>query len=123
MDRAEQLEGRKWIFGQKFPQTAKPGPKPAISENFSSFADDTADKTGQTARTIQADVAIAKGIPAKLRDDIRGTDMENSRADLRALARAKARLTPRVPQATRGRGAGLSICRRVLSFWALCRGI
>ena len=34
-------------------------------------------------------IAIAEGIPLKLRDEIRGTNMEDSKEDLKALARAK----------------------------------
>ena len=88
LERAEQLQRRKWIYEQKFPQTKKGG-IPNQSVNIS-FSNDAADKTGQTARTVQADVAIAKGIPAKIRDEIRGTDMEDNREELRLLARAKA---------------------------------
>ena len=38
---------------------------------------------------INREIAVADGIPQKIRDEIRGTSMEDSREDLAALARAK----------------------------------
>ena len=89
LDRAEQRERRKWIYEQKYPGSEQEGRPQKNAEKVSTFADDAAEKTNQTSRTVRADVAIARGIPEKLREEIRGTDMEDSREDLRALARVK----------------------------------
>ena len=42
-----------------------------------------------TKQAINRNISIAENIPQKLRDEIRGTDMENSQKDLQALARHK----------------------------------
>ena len=93
LEKAEQLERRKWIYEQKYPETkagvagadAKHG---RATENVS-FAEDTAKSTGYTERSIQYDVAIADGIPLDLRDKLRGTAQADSQEDLKALARRK----------------------------------
>ena len=48
-----------------------------------------AESTGKTSRGINQDIAIADGIPKKLRDDLRDTNPADSRDDLRALAKLK----------------------------------
>jgi len=96
LQRAEQLAQRKGIFemkggGNKSPTLGESGKNfPTLGgRGNTGFAKDASDKVGATKRTINEDVKIGEGIPEKLRDDIRGTDMEDSREDLRALARAK----------------------------------
>ena len=53
------------------------------------FAKNASETIGLSKRSINQDIAIATGIPRQLRDEIRGTPMEDSREDLRALARCK----------------------------------
>lgn len=86
LQRGEHLAQRKHIFemkggGNKIPTNA--------GERTEGFAKDASDKVGLTKRAINQDIAMAKGIPEKLRDELRGTESEDSREDLRALARAK----------------------------------
>ena len=85
LERAEQLQRRKWIFGQKG-GTKCPTPG---GEQEVGFAKDTADKVGLTKRHINRDIAIADGIPDQLRNELRDTDQADSREDLAVLARAK----------------------------------
>jgi len=85
LDRAEQLERRKWIFGQKGGNYIST----LGGRGNTGFAKDASDKVGMTKQAINQDIAMSAGIPASLHDEIRGTDMDDSRDDLMALARAK----------------------------------
>jgi hypothetical protein len=57
------------------------------ADMISTFADDTASKTGVTPRTVREEVQIAKPIAPEVRDAIRNTPMADSKADLLKLAR------------------------------------
>lgn len=93
LERAEQLERRKWIWEQKYPETkagvAGGKARQGTATADSAFAENTAKSTGSGVRTIQEDVAIADGIPADLREQLKGTDQADSKEDLKALARRK----------------------------------
>ena len=58
------------------------------------FAKDGSAKVGVTERAINQDVAIATGIPQLLHDELRDTDMADSREDLCELVRSHV-ITPR----------------------------
>ena len=86
LQRAEQLAQRKGIFemkgGNKIPTSSS-------GEQSTGFAKDASDKVGLTKRAINRDIAMAEGIPEKLRDELRGTESEDSLEDLKALAKEK----------------------------------
>lgn len=97
LERSEQLARRKEIYEALHPDT-KSGKAQArgankaqgrdVSETISpTFATDTARKTGQSARTVQHEVQIARALPQEVRDAIRGTEIADSKTDLLALAR------------------------------------
>jgi ParB family chromosome partitioning protein len=95
LQRAEQLAQRKGIFEMKggtksstLGESGKIFPTLGGRGN-TGFAKDASNKVGATKRTINEDVKIGEGIPAALRDELRGTESEDSREDLRALAREK----------------------------------
>ncbi len=69
LERGEQLRRRKEIYEALHPETKqggspgkKGGGKVAKNDTLSSFAEDTADKTKTSARTIQREIQIAKHI-------------------------------------------------------------
>ena len=78
LERAEHLYRRKEIYEAMHPETkhggapgkAGGGKKPK-DEIISSFASDTASKTGVTPRTVQHEVQIVEKISAEVRDAIR----------------------------------------------------
>jgi ParB family chromosome partitioning protein len=85
LQRAEQLAQRKGIFEMKGgTKSSTPG-----GEQDAGFAKDASDKVGLTKRAINRDIAMAEGIPEKLRDELRGTESEDSLEDLKALAKEK----------------------------------
>ncbi len=98
LQRAEQLARSKWIYEMMYPGAPKGRGRPTKQgEHFSllidkqnpAFTESYARDMRVTQRTVQQDVRIAEGIPLKLRDALRDTDMEDSREDLRALAANK----------------------------------
>ena len=69
LQRAEQLQRRKWIFGQKGGHKI-----PTLGgEQEIGFAKDASASTGAAKRSINQFIAIADGIPIKLRDKLRRT--------------------------------------------------
>lgn len=93
------LARRKEIYEELHPQTKQGGdrgnqhtggkPREANGNNFhlpASFAADTADKTGQTERTIRNKVQIGKQL-ADVAEQLQGSAIEDSQRDLLALAR------------------------------------
>lgn len=96
LERAEHLARRKEIYEALHPEV-KHGGAPGKAgggkvarpkdDTVSSFAADTAAKTGLSPRTIQRDVQIATKIAPDVRDAIRDTPLADSKRDLLALAR------------------------------------
>jgi N6-adenosine-specific RNA methylase IME4 len=96
LERAEQLARRKEIYETLHPETrhggapGKPGGGKvarAKDDTVSSFASDTAAKTGLSPRSVQRDVQIAMRIAPDVRDAIRETPIADSKRDLLELAR------------------------------------
>ncbi len=94
LERGEQLEERKAIYEELYPETkrgglpgAPGGGKQAKSEIISSFAEDTADKTGQSRRTIEQEIQIARDITPEVKDKIRDTELADRKTDLLLLSR------------------------------------
>ena len=94
LERAEHLGRRKEIYESIYPETKRGGlpgkaggGKKAKSEIISSFAKDTASKTGRSERTVQQEVQIATNIIPELKEVIKGTPMEEKKKDLLKLAR------------------------------------
>lgn len=94
LERGEWLLERKRIYEELYPETkrgglpgAPGGGKQAKSEIISSFAEDTADKTGQSRRTIEQEIKISRDIAPEVKDKIRDTDLADRKADLLRLSR------------------------------------
>lgn len=110
LERAEQLLKRKLLYEALYPDTkagvagglasgrARGGTTEIISTvqgdgelaeiiATTSFADDAAEKTGLSARSIRYDTAIAEKIADGVKEKIRGTELEDSKTDLIALSR------------------------------------
>jgi N6-adenosine-specific RNA methylase IME4/ParB-like chromosome segregation protein Spo0J len=93
LDRGEQLSKRKKIYEQLHPET-KAGTAGAMAKHGSateiiSFAEDTAEKTGVTPRTVRQEVQIAEKILPEVKEVIRETTIADSKTDLLQLARMK----------------------------------
>jgi N6-adenosine-specific RNA methylase IME4 len=95
LERADHLKRRKEIYLAKHPGTKQggapglPGGGKAKTEMISSFADDTAAKTGLSDRTIRHEVQIASSIPEDVKEKIRGTDLADNKTELLRVARIK----------------------------------
>lgn len=91
LERCDQEALRKQVYEQLHPEAARPlGGRPSKNaEIISTFADDTAAKTGVTARTVRQEVQIAEKILPEVKDAIRGTELADSKTDLLQLARLK----------------------------------
>ena len=85
------LARRKELYVALHPETAQGGDhtsEKAKRQNvvLLSFSDDTAEKTGQSARTIQRDTAIGEALDDKAVATIAGTPTADSKSELKALA-------------------------------------
>ncbi len=97
LERAEHLVERKSLYETKYPQTRHGGApgqagggKKAKVEKISSFASDTAEKTGKTERGIRQAVRRANNISQDVRDTIREVDaIADNASELDALAGLK----------------------------------
>src|SRR5690606_35431882 len=58
-----------------------------ISLVFPSFADDTAQKTGRSRRSIEQEIQIAKSLDEETKAAIKGTPLEDKKVDLLELSR------------------------------------
>lgn len=87
--RSELLVRRKAVYEKKHPESCKPlGGRPQKNaEIISTFADDTAAKTGVTARTIRQEVQIAEDIADDVREALSKTDVADRKTDLLKLAK------------------------------------
>ena len=94
LERAEHLKERKDLYEMKHPETRQGGTpgragggKQAKNENISSFAQDAAERTEKTTRSIQQAVRRADKIDPEVRDQIRDIDaIANNASELDALA-------------------------------------
>lgn len=98
LELARQTARRKELYLKLHPETAA-GAKRAAGMNKAlgrgnvgeiispTFAADTAEKTGRTARAVQQDVQIAESIANDVADAIRDTPLADSKTDLLAMAR------------------------------------
>ncbi len=96
LERAEQLRRRKQLYEAKYPQTVK-GQAQAlgmnrtlnkfnVNDNLSpTFTQDTANRTNQSARTIEREIQIANRIPENVRDIIRETPLADKKTELLLL--------------------------------------
>jgi len=91
LERGEQLQRRKELYEELHPQAKKAGPGRGHTEkkrnNFVSFSDDAAGKTGKSKRTIEQEVQIASKLSPEVKKSIRRTDLADRKADLLSLCR------------------------------------
>jgi len=91
LERCDQESRRKRVYETLHPETKHGGDRRSESSgnhcHLKSFADDTADKTGVTARTVRQEVQIAEKILPEVKAAIRGTELADSKTDLLQLAR------------------------------------
>ena len=94
LERGEVLKRRKEIYEAMYPET-KHGGLPGLpgggkapkNEMISSFAIDTANKTGYSPRTIQQEVQIVNKLDENVKEKIRDTELANNKTELLKLAR------------------------------------
>jgi N6-adenosine-specific RNA methylase IME4/ParB-like chromosome segregation protein Spo0J len=93
LERCDEEARRKRVYDQLHPETkagvAGGKARQGSATEIISFAEDTAAKTGVTARTVRQEVQIAKKILPEVKDVIRGTELADSKTDLLQLARLK----------------------------------
>lgn len=88
LERAEQLARRKTVYEALHPEAPSGAGRPQKNaERISAFTDDTAAKTGVTARTVRQEVQIATAIVPEVRDALRETPIADAKTDLLRLAR------------------------------------
>ena len=94
MEQTKALARRKEIYETLHPdtkarnKTAKTeGGKKAKGPAAASFAEDTAEKTGTSPRTVQRDVAIGQAIPDEIAELIKDTPVADNKRELKKLAR------------------------------------
>jgi len=97
LERGEWLLERKRIYEELHPETRVGqfggwhNNKTTRLENeinsVSSFTEDTAEKTGQSRRTIEQEIQISKNISPEVKDKIRDTELADRKTDLLMLAR------------------------------------
>ena len=88
LSRAEFLAERRDVYHALFPETAHgKAPKSGKDANIASFAEDAAEKTGLSKRTIQDAVALVAALDQKTRDAIRNTELADNAAQLKAITK------------------------------------
>ena len=95
LERAEHMDERKSLYESKHPETKHGGApgqagggKKAKVDNLSTFAKDTSDRTGETARNVRRAVHRAKNISQEVRDRIREVEaIADNGTELDALAK------------------------------------
>lgn len=91
LQRGEHLAKRKRIYEFLHPETkakvAGGKARQGTASEIISFAADTAAKTGLSARSVQQDVQIAEKLDPAVKSALRGTEAEDSKTTLLALAR------------------------------------
>ena len=93
LELAEALVEKKDIYEQLYPETTQ-GKAPKGKDPLSgskphqpSFLDDTVDKTGKGRSTIAESIHIGKHLDETVKNQLRGTTLENRKKDLLALSR------------------------------------
>jgi ParB family chromosome partitioning protein len=94
VEQTKALARRKEIYETLHP-AAKAGNKTAKTEGgkkakgpaAASFAEDTAEKTGTSLRTVQRDLAIGQAIPDEVAELIKDTPIADNKRELKKLAR------------------------------------
>lgn len=93
LENAEQLKRRKEIYEILHPESKLHNNQYSAKRNNcvkqKTFTQDTAEKTGKSQRSIQQDVQIASNIPEDVKAEIKGSKIEDSKADLLELAKVK----------------------------------
>lgn len=92
LERGEHLARRKEIYEALHPETKKGGDRKSDESKrndfaLKSFADETANATGSTARTVQQEVQIASKLAPDVKESIRSTPLANSKVELLELSR------------------------------------
>jgi N6-adenosine-specific RNA methylase IME4/ParB-like chromosome segregation protein Spo0J len=96
LERGDQLLERKRIYEELYPETRHGGDRKSEEQiskrnNFdlipNSFTEDTAEKTGQSRRTIEQEIQIARDIAPEVKDKIRDTELADRKTDLLRLSR------------------------------------
>jgi len=96
LERAEQLKRRKELYEQLNPECSADYIKTqnlpkrnnfALAET-KSFTEDAAQKTGKSQRSIQQDIQIASNISGEVKQEIKGTGLEDKKTALLKIAKA-----------------------------------
>jgi len=93
LDRAEQLQRRMEIYEALHPETKHGGDRRSDSKvrnpplETPAFAEDTAAKTGRSARVIREEVQIANDLDEGTKRIVRGTTVADRKSELLELAR------------------------------------
>lgn len=95
LEQAEQLKRRKEIYEELYPESNPDIIKlknlskrnDCVSEKPKTFTKDTAMKTGKSQRSIQQDLQIANKISEEIKEDIKGTELENNKTSLLKIAK------------------------------------
>jgi ParB family chromosome partitioning protein len=93
LERGEWLLERKIIYEELYPETRHglTSERAEVNRNNfvlpPAFTEDTADKTGQSRRTIEQEIQIARDITPEVKDKIRDTELADRKTDLLRLAR------------------------------------
>ena len=95
LENAEQLKRRKEIYEALHPESkpenikSKNLPKRNlfVSGKVKTFTQDAAEKTGKSQRSIQQDIQIASNISGEVKQEIKGTEIENKKSALLEIAK------------------------------------
>lgn len=94
IEQTKALARRKQIYETLHPDTKSrkrtagtEGGKQAKSPGAVSFAEDTAEKTGTSPRTVERDVALGQAIPDDIAELIKDTPVAENKSELKKLAR------------------------------------
>lgn len=98
LENAEQLKRRKEIYELLHPESKPenikaqnlPKRKDFVSEKPKTFVEDTAKKIGKSPRSVQQDIQIANNISEEVKQEIKGTEIENKKTVLLEIAKQPA---------------------------------
>jgi len=101
LEKSEQLKRRKEIYEQLYPEATASAVKESnlpkrnncvsgeVEPKAKSFTQDTAEKTGESKRTVQLSLQIAQNITPEAKEKIKGTALENKKIALVKVARTE----------------------------------